>query len=204
MNYAPDVTVLLTTIPPRHLMRARALGSVGYQELLPGQLVIQRDDDQRGAAENRNAGLERVTTPWVAFLDDDDEFLPHHLKALVEHQHDCGADVVYPWFEVVGGTDPLGWFGFDFDPVAMRSQNYVPVPVLARTELLRSVGGFRPPAWASPDNPCEDWGCWLACLDAGATFEHLARVTWRWHHHGQNTSGRLWTDPQLEARGVGR
>jgi hypothetical protein len=61
--------------------------------------------------------------------------------------------------------------------------------VLARTQLLQDIGGFKnfPGAqWST----CEDWYTWLRLLDAGATFVHLPERTWVWNHHGQNTGGR--------------
>lgn len=192
----PGLTVVVTTIPPRRDLLARCLTSVAAQSRSPEFVIVRCDVEGIGAAQNRNLATDLVQTEWVAYVDDDDEFLPHHLESLVAHQADSGADVVYPWFEAVDfpGGDPLGRFGFAFDPALLRQQNYIPVPVLARVELLRAVGGFKPPPWASPDNPCEDWGCWLACLDAGATFSHLPKVTWRWHCHGSNTSGRRWSE----------
>jgi len=38
-------------------------------------------------------------------------------------------------------------------------------------------------------DPCEDWGLWLALLDAGAAFSHLPQRTWIWHN-GAGTRGR--------------
>jgi cellulose synthase/poly-beta-1,6-N-acetylglucosamine synthase-like glycosyltransferase len=46
---------------------------------------------------------------------------------------------------------------------------------MARTELLRKVGGWR-------DWPLyEDWDLWLRCHLAGATFEAIPRAIYRAH-----------------------
>lgn len=37
--------------------------------------------DRTGAAEARNRGVETATAEWIAFLDDDDEWLPRKLEA---------------------------------------------------------------------------------------------------------------------------
>jgi hypothetical protein len=97
-------------------------------------------------------------------------------------------DVVYPWFDVEGGEDPIGCFGVPFSAAFLRRRNYIPVTVLARTELVRAVGGFQDHPDENGD-PCEDWGLWLALLDAGATFGHLPQRTWIWHM-GAGTRGR--------------
>jgi glycosyltransferase involved in cell wall biosynthesis len=76
------ITVVIPSIPSRAKMLDRALASVKAQTLRPERVVVEFDDDRLGAAATRQRGLEKVTTPWVAFLDDDDEFLPGHLYAL--------------------------------------------------------------------------------------------------------------------------
>jgi glycosyltransferase involved in cell wall biosynthesis len=184
-------SVCIPTIPPRATLLRRALGSV-YQQTLPAdEIVVVPDVEHRGAAATRNLAVERATSEWVAFLDDDDEFLPQHLELLVQHQSQTGADLVYPWFEIAGGTfDPLGWEGRPFDPVALRQANYIPVTVLVRRQLLLDAGGFRNRSDGIGGATWEDWAAWLALLDQGATFSHLPSRTWRWHHHGEHTRGR--------------
>jgi hypothetical protein len=130
-----------------------------------------------------------VETEFVAFLDDDDELFPRHLELLAAEQARTGADVVYPWFEVVGGTDPFPeMYGKPFDLDRLRTGQYIPITVLARTEAVRAAGGFREQmnelGWTQ-----EDWVLWLTMADQGRSFVHLPRRTWSWHHHGGNTSG---------------
>lgn len=152
-------------------------------------VIVVTDTEHRGAAATRNRGLDMVTTPYVAFLDDDDHLHSHHIRVCMEAMRDHDADVVYPWFDVVGGTDPLGMFGKPFDPEHLLVSNYIPVTVLARTEKLRDVGGFTP----HPDalgHPNEDWGCWLAVHHSGGKIVHVPQRSWVWRHDSSNTSGR--------------
>lgn len=185
------VTVLTPTIPPRMSELARAVRSVAGQTHHPADHLIVCDHLAEGQVAIRNRMLRAVTTEWIAFLDDDDEFLPHHLDRLLEHAQGTGSDLVYPWFRVHGGTDPLGAFGKPFDPVGIRSANYIPVTHLCRTELAQDAMFPRcPDEW--PDEGCADWGFLLRLLDAGATFSHLPEVTWVWHHWRGNTAGKPW------------
>jgi glycosyltransferase involved in cell wall biosynthesis len=184
----------VTVVVPAHLPRFRngcldrALASVTAQQSVPRAVAVEKDCTHAGAAATRNAGLAKVTTEWVAFLDSDDTMNPEHLRLLTAHQRETGADLVYPWFDVVGGTDPFpDREGQPFDPELMRTRNTVPVTVLVRTDLLRDAGGFQPKG--PPENPCDDWGAWEALLAAGAVFSHLDRRTWKWIW-GDNTSGR--------------
>lgn len=185
---AADITVVIPTIPPRAHLLDRALKSVQAQTL-PALVAVAVDNDHAGAAATRNAALAQVETPWVAFLDDDDEFLPQHLELLMDCAAAACADMVYPWFTVVGGGDPLGRFGMPFDPDELRQRNYIPVTVLVRTELVREAGGFVN-VHEPPHPTCEDWGLWMRLLDLEARIVHLPERTWIWHHHGKNTGGR--------------
>ncbi len=177
----------------------RALGSVVAQTCQPCEISVAVDHDHQGAAATRNRAWRNSSAEWIAFLDDDDELLPHHLEALLAAHEATGADLVFPWFEVVGGTDPLAIngqpvLGHPFDDEArehlLTVGNHIPVTVLVRRAALEAVGGFPQPgsdAWSNPT--CEDWGCWIALLNAGYQFHHHPEVTWVWRHHCANTSG---------------
>lgn len=183
-----NITVVVPTIRPRVKLLTRALLSVRAQTLPPARVLVDEDRDRHGAAAVRNGMLRRVSTEWVAFLDDDDELLPDHLKLCARYATLSGVDVVYPGYEPVGGDDPVNCFGIPFDASLLKRRNFIPVTVLARTELVRAAGGFQP----RPDehgDPCEDWGLWLAMLEHGAKFAHLPQRTWRWHL-GDTTRGR--------------
>lgn len=186
----PGVTAVIPSIPPRtDTTLRRALASVLAQTRAVDAISVHVDHDRLGAAVNRTRALEGVRTEFVALLDDDDEWQPDHIELLWRHARETQADLVYPWFTVPGGFDP--WphrEGQPFDREALRSENYIPITVLVRTELLLDVGGFTPKG--PPENPCDDWGTWERLLDEGARFEHLNRRTWTWHWHGANTSGR--------------
>jgi glycosyltransferase involved in cell wall biosynthesis len=181
-----NITVVIPTIDGREEQLGRACDSVRTQTLRASVVQVERDRHRLGAAAARNRALEDVDTEWVAFLDDDDEFKPNHLKACARLAALSGADLVYPWFDT--DDDPIGMFGVPFSATFLRQRNYIPVTVLARTDLVRRVGGFQDHPDINGD-PCEDWGLWLALLDAGATFVHLPQRTWIWHL-GNGTRGR--------------
>jgi glycosyltransferase involved in cell wall biosynthesis len=188
MNLVPGVTAVIPTIPTRRYYLERAVRSVLNQTHPVDAISVALDKDHEGAALTRNRALESVGTEWCAFLDDDDEWLPEHVESLLGAADETGADVVYPWFLVPDGFDVLAAKGLPFDRNELRLRNYIPVTVLARTKLLRAVGGFT--SRGDDENPCEDWGCWLKLVEAGASFHHLNQRTWVWNWHGKNTSGR--------------
>ncbi len=103
MNASPLVTVVVPTRARPHLVGRAVMSALGQTETRlevivvldgpdPATLeVLERFDDPRirvvtleaseGAQVARNFGIASATAPWVALLDDDDEWLPGKLAA---------------------------------------------------------------------------------------------------------------------------
>lgn len=159
-------------------MLARAEKSARAQTH-PCEVILAQDVHGMGAAITRNHGLSMVQTPWVAFLDSDDELDPTHVEKLLRCAEETGADYIYPWFRVVGGSDPFPmFFGRPWDNDAPHSTT---ITILVRTEIAQRIG-FRNISW-------EDWDFTLRCVADGVRIVHLAERTWTWYHHGLNSSG---------------
>jgi hypothetical protein len=215
-----DVTVVIPTIPGREQLRDRAYASVEAQTLLPSAVLVHNDPDRRGAAWCRNEALKLVETEFVAWLDDDDAFLPDHIQTMVDGQNESGADLVFTYAEFMGGRDPLACcqdgvliaepinvpFGpqqrdhLDSRPSALcpwcgaHRGGFIPVTHLVRTDAIRDAGGFPEPN-SMPEvlvsGDCEDYLGLLRLLDAGAEFHHVVgKRTWQYFMHGANTAGR--------------
>lgn len=164
-------------------MLERAADSVRAQTV-PVHHILAEDIHRMGAAITRAHGLALVDTEWVAFLDSDDEMDPDHIEHLIACANETGADYVYPWFRVVGGTDPFPMFyGKPFDPAAPNSTT---ITILVRTGLAKEVGFTRDP---NVQVSGEDFQFTLGCITAGAKIVHLPRRSWTWHHGPQNSSG---------------
>lgn len=190
----PDITVIIATIPERAHLVGRAVESVARQNLKPSKVIVTFDNEMAGAGPTRNKALYDVTTEWVAFLDDDDEFLPEHLEKLYAKAVETDADFVHSWFTVVGGHDPLPMqYGMKFEKASQTT-----ITVLVKTEAAKAVGGF---AWdgIDPENPGtingdragEDFLFACKIYDAGYKMEVLKAKTWLWHHDSKNTSGMV-------------
>lgn len=168
-------------------MLQRALASVSAQGHPAAAVSVAVDNRREGAAVTRQRALDAVRTPWVAFLDDDDEFKPNHLGVLLRAAKVHEADYVFSWFDTVPiGRDP-------FPKHAQRAwDNARPfqttITVLVRTELAQSVGFHNRGSTRGYGN--EDWHFTLGCMKAGGKIHHeIGPKTWRWHHHGKNLSG---------------
>lgn len=125
---------------------------------------VERMPEAGGAARARNHGIRVARAEWVAFQDDDDEWLPAKLErqvAAARGRPEVG--LVYCPYRireadgremVIGGYDPSR------PPGARRMifrRNFLGTPaVLARRSVLLEAGGFDP---ALPQ--VEDWDLWI-------------------------------------------
>lgn len=182
----PGITVCMPSIPPRGVMRNRALSSVNAQTKQPAAIAVAIDTEREGAAGTRQRALDAVRTEWVAFLDDDDAFMPQHLAALSWHAEETGADFVYSWFEVVGGRDPFPSTHFT-NPFNPDDPIETTITTLMKTELAQEIG-FQV-LDRGEGNGGEDYRMVLECVKKGANIQHLVERTWYWFHHSGNTSG---------------
>ena len=196
------ITVVIPTVPSRNLFLGRAVGSTSTQTMPPDAVIVVHDTGLEGAPIVRTRGLDLVQTPWVAFLDDDDELGPNHLEKLHHHAITTGADMVFPWFHVMGGQDPFP--ANEKKPWTIDDPHQTTVTMLVKTDAARAVGGFvGDEDQVDPDCPGtdaeghragEEYRFVLRLAAAGYKIEKLFERTWTWHHWQNgpkpgNTSG---------------
>lgn len=179
------VGVAIPSIPPRKTLLSRAIKSVLAQTHPVEQISIAIDTLKEGAGATRNRAKNSLVTDYVAFLDDDDEFLPHHIEILLRHIEYHQADVCFSWFKVVGGTDPFPehrWI--EFNPA---TPHIFGITALVRTEVAQSLD-FEPPS-SQLKVGGEDFTWWKALAKQGAKFVNTSEITWVWNHNSHNTAG---------------
>lgn len=187
-----EITVVITSVgKPRLGLLGRALASVMTQTLEPDNIIVSIDTERQGAAVTRQRGTDAVCTPLVAYLDDDDEMNPDHLELLKAELLRTGADLVFPWFDVIGGTDPFPMH--EGKPWNNEVPTQFPITYLARMAAIRKAGGWATvpegPAHEDGNRAGEDWRLQLHLIETGAVIVHLPMRTWRWHHDSANSSG---------------
>ena len=129
-------------------------------QLEGARLEVVRHDEPKGLAAARNAGLARVTTPWVAFCDDDDIWAPDKLSAqLAEVARVPGAR--WSVTGTISVTPDLDICGHQHAPesgdIAELMQCYNAAPgggsaTMIQTQLAQDLGGYDP--WPTG---CEDY-----------------------------------------------
>ena len=207
----PETVPVSVVIPAfnREEMLRRALASVQAQRPAPAEVLVVDDASTDGTAAlaeeegarvvrhernlgegaARNSGIAAATQPWIALLDSDDEWLPHHLGELWRGRGDhavvatsalrCGED---PATDRIHGSAHSR-------PIVLRSpadivfpENPVPVSaVMIRRDVALRAGGYR------PLRHCADFDFLLRCLDQG-TGVVLPSVGALYHLHAEQVS----------------
>jgi hypothetical protein len=210
------VTVIIPTYNRAEMLR-RALASVWSQRpALPGEVIVVDDgsEDQtssvasemgatvirhaqnRGLSAARNTGLRAARHAWVALLDSDDEWLPHHLSTVWSMR---GHHVLISSSAISCGEDPAGdrFAGpLTRSPLVLHSadqlvypSNIVPVSTsLFRGQLALDVGGFR-----AHHGVAEDFDMWLRLLERGTAICSPRVTTIYYRHAGQMSAQNLRT-----------
>jgi GT2 family glycosyltransferase len=170
-----DATIAVATFGDSSwadLAQARAIPSA---EALGVPVVHVHDETLHDA---RNAALDLVGTEWVVHLDADDELEPGYLDHMACGTADLRAPAVRyvrgprqhtPYVPKVAGHthDCTG------DCIASGAGNWLVVGTMARTQLLRDIGGWR-------DWPMyEDFDLWMRALLTGATVEAIPSAVYR-------------------------
>jgi glycosyltransferase involved in cell wall biosynthesis len=204
------VSVVISTFE-RPVECERAVRSVLEQEPAPLEVIICDDGSGQATRERlrglatadgrtryvwlphqgtpgpgRTIGYKSASAAWVAFLDDDDAWLPGKLKRQLERADAGDVDVI--------GTNAVRSDGTVYFPSAprewrptradlLRVNPLIVSSVLVRRDVLDLTGGFRAERWA---RGVADYGMWLELADAGARVVVLGDVLVDYESRGQN------------------
>jgi glycosyltransferase involved in cell wall biosynthesis len=150
-----------------------------------GSSVIMGQEPRRGAAFARNRGIGLTTSPWLAFLDADDLWLPGKLR------DQCAAFAAMPGLGMVfcqgeEFSDPPGTF-----PAVETARGFNHASaLLVRREVFDLVGLF-------PEFRCGEFIAWFGWAQTLGVAAHVVpRVLVRRRIHAANTtrSRQLLTD----------
>jgi len=216
MSLVPDVSVVIPTLH-RPALLLRALASVVAQTYRQIEIIVVVDGPDADtvaaleslqnptmrvivnprsltAAGARNVGAARARGKWLAFLDDDDEWLPDKLAKQLALAKDrdavlvsCLSQVITPmatyvWPNVIyDNTKPLDEYLFDRRVVFMGS-SFIQTSSYLMPRVLFDKSPFR------IDTPHDDWDFLLRLTQSGVRVETVPEALVRVHMEEQRPS----------------
>ena len=206
------ITVIITTCRREPSMLKRAIDSVFSQTISDWELIIVDDSPEdyelrdnvrdmvmsfqgrikyirheknSGVSIARNTGIKLAEGEYIAFLDDDDEWLPEKLERQLEKFYSPEIGLVYCrnyYVDDISGkineVKKVCHEGKVFDKLIRENFIGSPSFVMFRTEYLREAGGFA--VENPPIEACEDWELFIriakeyevACVDEALVKYH--------------------------------
>jgi glycosyltransferase involved in cell wall biosynthesis len=187
----------------RATMIGRAIRSAQEQNVPPNEIIVIDDASTDGTADiardlgatvlvhpvatgsgpARNAGIAHASSEWVAFLDSDDAWAPHHIERVareLDHHVLVSSPARTPTGQVRG--NPWPW-SIRLSPKRMLSPGNLVVTsgTFVRRDTLNAVGGFRPLPRA------QDLDLWLRVLEVGPGVV-LGGPTVTYYEHAEQAS----------------
>jgi len=221
----PCVSVILTTFNRAKIFLPRAINSVLTQTSKDFELIIIDDastDDTEKVVKSfkdkrikyikhiknfgsdtrgKNEGILASKGRYLAYLDDDNEWLPYHLEKLLEKlKNNPELDLVYCDMWMYDSSRPK-WEGqqgiaMDFDGQFLLNRCFIDTSeVVHKREWAFMTGGF--------DESLEkfiDWNMWVRIMKAGANMQRVPIIASNYYLNPKQKSSRIkskgWVDPE--------
>lgn len=169
----------------------RTRNRLKYWEEKDARIKVTYRSENGHISECTNTAIETVNGEFVALLDHDDELPAHALYYVaLEILNHPDVQIIYSDEDKITTDgyrlDP--YFKPDFGPDLLCSHNFVSHLGVYKTELIKTVGGFRKDFVGS-----QDWDLVLRCLDViqHHQIRHIPRILYHWRLSNDSTSASV-------------
>lgn len=150
-------------------------------------ILLVRHLDNHGLSQSRNTALTLIETPYVFILDADNQLYPRALQVLREALDNSGYAMAYSLIERFGAERGImnnsAWI-----PEQFSYRNYIDAMTMLRTDVLRSLGGYR----TMPHKfGWEDYDLWCSFVDRGLKGCHVPQILCRYRVHDASMIRRI-------------
>jgi glycosyltransferase involved in cell wall biosynthesis len=142
----PLVSVVIPTLPKRKKLLERAIQSVKNQTYDNIEIIAVTEGNN--ACEARNIGIERSNGKYIAFLDDDDEWLPTKIEKqikMMEHETFQHINLCVTWIldkrfgmQRINKTPDVTNHDYVLKAFNLQSTS----AYMFRSSILKEIGGF--------------------------------------------------------------
>jgi glycosyltransferase involved in cell wall biosynthesis len=165
-----------------------------------GRIRLITHEKNKGLAGARNTGIRAARGKYIAYLDDDDIFHPHHLVTLVGHLEATGNTVAYSdAHRAVQRKDGDRYvivernvlYSQDWDNDRILVHNFVPVLCFMHEKRCIEEAGWFDESLTTH----EDWDMWIRMARL-FNFSHVKEITceFRWRDDGSSMSSARHAD----------
>lgn len=168
------------------------------------RVIYQKTQEQSGSdTRPKNIGCLKARGKYIAYLDDDNAYLPHHLEILVGRlERNPEIDVVYCDMQIREDEHPekppAQAIAKDFDAQFLFNRNFIDTSeVMHKREAIFRVGG-----WNETLPKFVDWNLWVRMTKAGLKFQRVSIVALDYYVFPERKSNkvqtRTWVDPRTQ------
>ena len=144
-------------------------------------------NENYGISGNTNKALELAGGEYTALYDHDDFVEPDALFEIVKALQEKNYDVIYTDEDKFNDRkkvydDPN--LKSDWNPDLFTSHNYITHLFVAKTDLIRRVGGLR-----SEYDGSQDYDLIFRCIENANGVLHIPKILYHWRMHVSSTAG---------------
>lgn len=179
--------------------REETLAALDQIETSDPRIKVLRQRQNGGIAAASNAALALATGDFVGLLDNDDALTRDALLEVARRIVNDDPDVLYSDEDKLDENEFLvePHFKPNYNEEYLQSINYICHFLVARTDLVRRIGGFR----AGFDG-AQDYDLILRLVEATEKIAHIPMVLYHWRRIPGSTSASAWAKPHTSEAGL--